>query len=113
MQRDELLVPPLTLSDCPEEQIGNKEEDASAQADNPGIGECRVSREFGPSILSREGADNFQAQRFGVLPIAHQDHAISLLICEEKGYESGIHSGVRKIPIGTISRDRKAEGVES
>ena len=28
-------------------------------------------------------------------------------------YESGIHSRVRKIPIGTISRDRKAEGIES
>ena len=112
-QRDGLLVPPLTVSDYPEKQIGNKEEDTCAQADNPRIGECRVSREFGPSILFREGVDNLEAQRFGVLPIGHQDHAISLLICEEKGYDSGIHSGVRKIPIGTISRDREAKGIES
>jgi hypothetical protein len=48
-QRDGLLVPPLTVSDYPEKQIGNKEEDTRAQADNSRIGECRVSREFGPS----------------------------------------------------------------
>src|SRR6267378_3901123 len=113
MQRYGLLVTPLTVSDCPEQKIGNKQEDTCGQADNPRVGECRVSREFGPSILFREGVDNLQAQGFGVLPIRHQDRAIPLLICEEKGYESGIHSGVRKIPIGTISRDRKAEGIES
>jgi len=56
-QRDGLLVPPLTVSDYPEKQIGNKEEDTRAQADNSRIGECRVSREFGPSILFREGVN--------------------------------------------------------
>src|SRR5580704_1223087 len=113
MQRGGLLVPPLTVSGCTEEQVGNKEKDTCAQADKPRVAECRFFREFAPSILFREGVNNLQAQRFGVLTIGHQDHAISLLICEEKGYESGIHSGVRKIPIGTISRDRKAEGIES
>ena len=85
MQRDGLLVPPLTVSDYPEEQIGNKEEDTCAQADNPRIAECRVCREFGPSILFGEGVDNLQHQGFAVLLITHQDHTIALLICEENG----------------------------
>jgi len=94
------------VTDHPEEQIGDKDDTRKDQGYNPRIAECRVCRQFGPSMLFGEGVDNLQTQRFGVLPIGHQDRAISLLICEEKGYESGIHSGVGKIAIGAISRDR-------
>src|SRR5258705_10098326 len=76
----------LAVADYSGEQIRNKDHTCAAQADNPGIGECRVSREFSPSILFGEGLDNLQHQRFAVLLIAHQDHAIALLlICEENG----------------------------
>src|ERR1700758_5773073 len=100
MQRDGLLVPFLAVADYSEEQIGDKDERCSDQADDPRIAESRLCREFGPSILFREGVDNLQAQPFGVLRIGHQDHAISLLICEEKSYESGIHSGCEKYRLG-------------
>jgi hypothetical protein len=70
-----------------EEQIANKEGDTCAdEADDPRVAESQlISREFGPSILFGEGVDNLQAQRFGVLPIGHQDHAIALLMCKENG----------------------------
>jgi hypothetical protein len=77
----------LAVSAYSKEQIGNKGDTCTDQADDPRIAESRlICREFGPSILFREGLDNLQHQRFAVLLIAHQDHAIALLlICEENG----------------------------
>src|SRR6267378_3870381 len=80
-----LLVPPLAVADYPEEQIGDNDEGCADQADEPRIPECRICREFGPSILFGEGLDDLQHQRFAVLLIAQQDHTIALLICEEEG----------------------------
>src|SRR6266403_5365499 len=108
MQRDGLLVPTLTVTDYSEEQIDDKDERCADQADDPRIAECRLCREFGPSILFGEGLDDLQHQRFAVLLIAQQDHTIALLICEEEGQVSKIRSRVGKIPIGAISRDSKA-----
>src|SRR5882762_4020305 len=54
----------LAVADYSEEQIRNKDHTCADQADNPRIGECRVSREFSPSMLFGEGLDNLQHQRF-------------------------------------------------
>ena len=85
MQRDGLLVSPLAAADYSEEQIGEKDDTCTDQADDPRIADPRLCREFGPSILFGEGADNLQAQRFGVLLIAHQDKAVALFIREQEG----------------------------
>jgi hypothetical protein len=74
------------VSDYSEERVGSKDDTCADQADDPRIAESRLlSREFGPSILFREGVDNLQHQRFAVLLIANQDHTIALYICEEEG----------------------------
>jgi len=97
MQRDGLLVPPLTVSDYPEEQIGNKEEDTGAQADDPATAESRlICGEFGPSILFGDGLDNLQHQRFAVLLIAHQDHAITLLLISKTARNPVVAPGCQK-----------------
>jgi hypothetical protein len=69
-----------------EEQVGSKDDKYAVHADDPRIAESRlICGEFGPSILFGEGMDNLQHQGFAVLLIAHQDHAIALLMCEEHG----------------------------
>ena len=85
MHGDGLLVAPHAAVDYSEEQIDEKHDGCADEGDDPRIAEWRVCREFGPSILFGEGVDNLQHQRFAVLLIAHQDHAIALLVCEEEG----------------------------
>ena len=98
------------VSDNSEEQVASKQQRNADQTDDPRIAKYRIiCRELSPPILLRDGADDLEAQVLAVLPIRHQGEAIACLVCEERSYESGIHSGVPKIPVGAVSPDNESE----
>src|SRR5215471_17164678 len=111
-RREGLLVAILVVTDYSEERIGQKDDTRTAQADHPRIAESRlIGGEFGPSILFCESADGLQHQVFAVILIGHQNHTITLLICEENRQESGVRPGVPKIPTCAMPIDHKPERI--
>jgi hypothetical protein len=70
-QGDGLLVPPLAAPDYSEEQIGDRGDRYTDQADEPRIAESRlICGEFSPSILFGEGAQ--EIMRHHIVPVARK-----------------------------------------
>ena len=60
MPRYGLGIAPPAVTAYSEEQISDNDERHADHADDPRIAESRLSREFAPSILFGEGADDLQ-----------------------------------------------------